>query len=306
MRRFVMAIGFVAFVCLVVWLYSRWTDPDRDYKLVNFTSAWFPFAVSVFAAFIPDFERAEKMRPVWRIGIVALGLAYSIVLWKQQGINLEAGKKDQDTVVRLANNHTDKAVQGANDHTDTEIGMVRDDLKKVSKHSDEQVAGVRSDVKSLADQFNKGASDLKDSISKVGKPDPPVRAQLSVRLVQANAAQAALYADKDGVYAVPLSISNNSVTAVHEVDIWIDLCGVCEFVKEDGIFSRPTGLRDETRYIHLPLLNPHISLATQTISLKMKTQVLNMQTFQVGFRYSCEACVDAPPEQIVTVKVRQP
>src|SRR5437867_7308799 len=113
LRRLRGASVVLGITYLLLRAYSNWNDPDRDYKLVNFAAAWFPFAISVFVAFIPDFEKAKRMRPVWRIGIILVGLVYSVVLWVQQSVNLRAGRKDQQEAIM-------KAVNQANEHTDKE------------------------------------------------------------------------------------------------------------------------------------------------------------------------------------------
>lgn len=291
MRRFFMALIFVVVACLVVWLFSRWKDPDRAYKLVNFASAWFPFALSVFVAFIPDFEKAERLRPVWRICIIALGFIYSAVLWQQQGINLEAGRKDQDAIVQKANTHTDSAIdranqhtdsamEGANRHTDSEVGMVREDLND-----------VRRGLESLVAQYNQGNADLKDSISKVGKPEPPTPASLLFSLwsedVVYPSLSAALRPDKEGVITVDWALLNMSPTAAHTVDMWIDICLDCTFAKEPSNFDRPAGMRDQTRHLFWQTMNPGATLPKQTIEVKLKVP---HDRFDVGFRYSCEVC----------------
>src|ERR1035441_5305615 len=99
LRRWVVAV-FCIFVVVgfCIWASAHRHDPDIDLKLTNFLAAFWPFAISVFAAFIPDLEKIDKMRPIWRIGIVAAGLMYSLILWHQQSVALDSSRHDQEHI----------------------------------------------------------------------------------------------------------------------------------------------------------------------------------------------------------------
>jgi hypothetical protein len=149
-------------VCLVAvglaWIYYHWKDPDRDFKVTNFVAAFFPFPASVFIAFLPDMERAEKMRPVWRGVIVVGGLAYSLVLWHQQSVNVAASRREQAEIVS-------SAVDRSNQHADKQIEGVRtglkQGLKEVSDHSDQQITTVKDQVREqLSKLYSKTTSGL--------------------------------------------------------------------------------------------------------------------------------------------------
>jgi len=170
-RKFLRAAAALVFIFVIYFLvraYTRWSDPDREYKLVNFAAAWFPFAVSVFAAFIPDFEKAQRMRPVWRIGIITLGLAYSAILWHQQSVNIAAARHDQKTAIKESNEHADQKFNDLQQHLDSETSKSTNQIKSVQD--------------GLSDLMNKMQSNLGKRIGEVGKPEPSemVRVQFSL------------------------------------------------------------------------------------------------------------------------------
>ena len=110
-RRFVIGFTAATLAGLTVWFWQHWTDPDRDFKITNFLAAFYPVPLSVFLAFLPDMERSERMRPVWRVGIVLAGLFYSMILWHQQTVNIASSRQDQKNIV-------DTAINGINAHYD--------------------------------------------------------------------------------------------------------------------------------------------------------------------------------------------
>lgn len=282
---------------------AHWKDPDRDQKLTNFIAAFYPLAISVLAAFIPDLEKLERMRPIWRIGIIAGGLAYSIVLWHQQTISIESARSDRREAIA-------DAVRSANEHSDKQIKDIRDDIRGVVQHSDGQIESVRKDVKNttqeVAELLSKTSAALDSSIGKVGKPDPPVLAQLVFSLFDAYEGEIlktdAMRPDKDGLFNIEFVIFNSSkTTAVHLVDTWIDICDQCEFAKEPNGYFRPSGLGSQTRYRQFGILNPQTSTDKHVIAVKLKVPT-KAQRFQVGWRYSCELCAKES-EQLATITV---
>src|ERR1017187_479362 len=93
-HRILSAFAIVVTVGVCMWAYTHWHDPDRDFKLWNFLAAFCPFGISVFVAFIPAMEKSKRMRPLWRLLIVGIGLCYSMILWHQQTVNLFSSRND--------------------------------------------------------------------------------------------------------------------------------------------------------------------------------------------------------------------
>ena len=301
-RWFLVAFSAALVISTLGWLWTHWTDPDRDFKITNFLAAFYPVPLSVFTAFLPDMERSEKMRPVWRIGIVAAGLLYSLILWHQQTINLANSRQDQKEIVSAA-------VSKSNMHADQQIEGVRQNLKEVSTHSDEQISTVKSELKdttqTLSELVSKTTSALGVSISKVGKPDPPAPAKLQFTLWGQGAPwpvlTSSLRPDKDGVFSVEYAASNLSSTSANNVDIWLDICTLCSFAKEPDGFDRPAGMPDQTRHMMISLLNPGASMPKKTAQIKMP---LPTDSFVVGWIYSSELCGGGmAPEQLAKILV---
>src|SRR5262249_39703474 len=133
-----------------------------------------------------------------------------------------------------------------------------------------------------------------DSISKVGKPDPPPHPRLTfVPFESTPPVRDGFYLihvnpDKDGNLAVDFTVFNPSEKSAQMVDGWLDICDACSFVKEPDAFDRPTGMRDNTRHTTIQLLNPKASLPKKTVVLKLKEQSLS--SFDIAWRYSCDLC----------------
>jgi hypothetical protein len=187
--------------------------------------------------------------------------------------------------------------------------MVRDDLKSANN----QISAVRDEVKGLTgtvtELFSKTEADLNASIGKVGKPDPLSPPQLQFGLwnedprIPAPVLASGLHPDKDGIFVVNFVVSNISKTAARSIDIWVDICDACLFAKEPAGFFRPSGMRDQTRYHTLPLLNPGASSEKLTVEIKLKGV---FATFAVGMRYSCEICEKMAETQVAHIVVLPP
>lgn len=293
LKRLAWAVVVLAVVCGLVFMYTRWRDPDRDFKLVNFAAAWFPFAIGVLAVFVPDLEKFERMRMRWRVAVLIVSFAYSGLLWFQQGVNLKASRSDQreavNTAIDKANIHTDKAVDGVKQ----DLGTVRDDLRGKITETNGKIVELSSDLR-------KGNETLGESIGKVGKPDPPVPAKLQFSLWDDTKPPPILFTqlrpDKDWIVPVEVFFLNASPTAAHSIDMWIDVCLVCSFNKEPLGFDRPAGMPDTTRHMAWPLLNPRAATPKQPIEIKIKDP--GIPIFPIQFRYSCELCGTPSAQQV--------
>ncbi len=289
-RLLVVAVSITAI--LLVGLYL-WFQRDSA-RTINYAVALVPVGLSILIAFVPDLRKA---RMAWRIGIVAVGLAWSVLLWRQQVL---AEKEQNEAWARI--------ISVANEHTDKQIGTVGEGLKKATEHSDQQISVVRDDLKGAMGTLGKLVSNtetnLNASIGKVGKPDPPDLASLQFTLVQENSTEpllaALLRADKDGFFEVTFSALNTSKVAIHLADVWIDVCDRCKFAKEPAGLDKPAGMRDQTRHMQIYLLNPGAALPKETIYVSLLDPAPG---FDIGLRYSCEACVKTPPTQKARITI---
>jgi len=258
--------------------YLQWTDPDRKYKLINFCAAWFPFAVSVFAAFIPDFEKAERMRPVWRIGIIVLGLVYSVILWDQQSVNISAARHDQEETIRKSSDHADQKFNELQQHLDSETSK-----------STSQIKGVKD---GLSDLMDKMQSNLGQRIGEVGKPEPPELAKVEFSLWVDKEADfpklmGSIDPELDGTFRVYWTAKNTSGVIAEDLELWILICRDCAYTKEPEGFDRPQGMDEFTRHKVWGSLNPGIATPKMETSLSLNQPY---ELFQLGFKYSCKSC----------------
>jgi len=137
-RRWSVKIFSVLFAVVFIELArSHRHDPDLDTILTNFLVAFLPFAFTVFIALVPEWDKKGKMRPIWRLGVMACGLIDGLVVWHQQNINLAASQKS----LAASNSHVDQQLAAANAHTDekfAEANLHADHQnEEVKKHSDE-------------------------------------------------------------------------------------------------------------------------------------------------------------------------
>ena len=290
--RAVAAIILVFVIYFLVRAYMHWSDPDREYKLINFAAAWFPFAVSVFAAFIPDFEKAERMRPVWRIGIIAVGLAYSIILWYQQSVNISAARNDQEATIRKSNEHTDQKFNDLQQHMDSETFKFTDQIKSVQD--------------GLAGLMNQMQSNLGKRIGEVGKPEPPMRAQIQFSLWGEQTKDfpklvETLERDSEGVFKVYWTGMNTSDVAAENLEFWIVLCEDCTYAREPEGFDKPPGTSDVVRHRMFGFLNSGVAIGKIETDVKI-SRVYGQ--FVLDLKYSCKTCGKMPANpQTLIIKV---
>jgi hypothetical protein len=80
-------------IALGVRAFKHWEDPDWEFKIYSFAVVWFPAAISIFAAFIPDLEKWGKTAMVtWRVTIVVLGVTWSWTLWQYQSLSITSSR----------------------------------------------------------------------------------------------------------------------------------------------------------------------------------------------------------------------
>jgi hypothetical protein len=154
----------------------------NDAHFINYLAALIPGIFSFFFGFVPD---VRDRHIGWRIGILILGVLWSVVLWRQQ----IATEREQNAAITGA---VESAINKSNSHSDRQIAPIKEDIESLrakveSTATREQVSSLqdgleanKSDIDSL---FAKTQSTLSDRIDKVGKPDPPGKPDVSLQLV---------------------------------------------------------------------------------------------------------------------------
>lgn len=303
-RLSLLVAGTSTAACALLWLswgiYLYWDDA----RLVNFLAAWIPSVLSVLVAFVPEHEMTPVKKILWRSSVIAVGFAWSVVLWHQQVVTDIASKRDQQNMVA-------EAVSQSNSHSDEQIGFVRQDVKGVK--ADLAGTASKTDLTKTATAITgsvaKSQAELSVNIGKINKPDPPEQVRLQFSLFVPETRTDALpilthavSQGKDGNFPVDLFVTNISNTAGEAIDIWIQLCDLCSFAAEPAGFDKPQGLDERARHRLIPLLNPGVSLEKQTIVVK--STVKAPFSFTIVFRYSCKACGkqgEVVPQTVVIV-----
>ena len=75
----------------------------------------------------------------WRIGIVLIGILWSVLLWRQQTIQESQSQTQQRNAIN-------SAVTNSNEHSDKTLRTFRDDIQSVLR---DMAAGIHSDNSEL-------------------------------------------------------------------------------------------------------------------------------------------------------------
>lgn len=278
----------IAALPYLLWrAYSQWGDPNREYKLVNFLAAWYPFAVSVFIAFIPDFEKFEKFRRWWRVLIVILGLFYSGILWYQQSVNVAEARTDQQNAIQQSNRHADAEFSRLKLHMDTEMTKSRSQLSQ-----------VQGDLTNLV---NGMTLNLDRSIEKIGKPTPQQLARLEFGFWKDTSSNITLLPTRTNItlgkgdsFSVGLTAHNITDTAAKNLEIWIQICKVCTFAKEPAQFVKEPGSDSRVRHRVFGLLNAGVAISKMDFRIAVKSPTdlpfPPGTPIHIGAMYACENC----------------
>jgi hypothetical protein len=279
-RKPLVVAAFGLGMCGTAWtargVYVYWNDA----KMVNFLAAWIPFVLSILIAFVPEHEMSLGKKWLWRASVILAGFAWSVVLWHQQVVTEIANQNDQQKIVN-------DAVNKANEHSDTEIGKVKT-----------EVVGARTDLQLAAKQLGnivaETKTDLNQSISKVGIPEPPEPVVLKATLWDDSFNDSkfpvrtlSIPSSADGSFQIRFTFRNISETAGSNIDVWIGICDQCSFVSEPTDYDRPTGTIAAMRHRMIQLMNPNTTMAVSTILVR--TNKL-LSTFPIAFKYACQAC----------------
>jgi hypothetical protein len=272
-------------------MYLYW----NDVRLVNFLAAWIPFVLSLLVAFVPEHEMSMKKKILWRTSVIAVGFAWSVVLWHQQVISDIAAREDQKKIVT-------NAVTQSNEHSDQQIGALRQDLQ-----------GVKTDVqdvkKDLDDTIAKSTSTISESIGKVTLPQSE-KSSYDVSFWPATITEWPIRKKSlpiiGGVVTFTFSFIVKNHTA-KEARVWLRLCEGCKYAKEPPKFQnlisqvgKGTDPTERMRVIGDFLPN----VAYEAISVDVIPKP-NVTSFLVGILLGCENCdpIDSGHPQVLTVNI---
>lgn len=267
---------------------KRWNDPN----FVNFLVAWIPFVLSILLAFIPDSAMKILWRIIWRSGVILGGLLYSALLWHQQSLTAAAAKEDQRQLLSYA-------VNNANTHSDEKIGSLSRDVQGVKKDLENTIGAT----------ISQSTSSLSKTIGSVGKSQPPEKAKILFSLWPFNDDGSpnlvtSLSPDKDGIFTINMTFKNAAISsAADNMDVWIEICKICQFAGEPDGFDKPSGISEQVRHRVLNVLNPGIAVEKTPIKIKLTYEI---PFFQIGFTYACAGCKAKDEKQIATVYVAKP
>jgi hypothetical protein len=273
--------------CLLLFLfrgiYVYWDSPP----LINFLSSWIPFVLSILLAFVPSGKEMKHrwVKYTWRSAVVLIGFTWSLILWHQQILanvsNIAANK------VLLTD-----AITQSNIHSDQQFGKVQENVGTVQKQVTGLGQSIDTTTKTISSDLEKTQAELDASIGKVGKPDPPIPAKLTFTLWDLTATvdnpvlSKTVDPDKDGAFPVEFALINGSESTADTIDIWVEVCDLCSFVKEPVGFEHPAGGDDHIRHRMIGSLNPGVTFEKITILVKSSAP----NPFQIAFRYSCKTC----------------
>ncbi len=278
--RFICIIAALVVGCPLLVYLGRIYGPQvwNNLHLVNFIVAWIPAVLSILVAFIPDKELEKRVRVGWRAAVIICGVLYSVFLWHQQTLTDKSNAESQNKAIN-------DAVTKANAHTDAQFSSVTG-----------KVDGVQQKVESVGEEFNsqlgKGLGDINNSIGKFGKIDPPTPARLVFSLwdptatIEGPSLWKGVYPDSDGNFPIEFTFINASEATADSIDVWIQVCSRCTFVKEPAGFERPAGVDETIRHRTFGSLNPGVNF--EKISILVKYPYTG--SFQVAFRYTCKNC----------------
>lgn len=264
------------------WGWKHRNDP----KFINYAVALVPVVLSILIAFVPDLRKAHM---AWRVSIVAIGLIWSVLLWRQQALTDEA-----------QNNAITNVVRDANEHSDQRIAEVRQDLEHAREHSDTQIGNVRTDLKETARTFveivSKNASDLSKKIDST-KPVPPEKAKLEFSFYTTEASKLPILVQEARVntdlsIAVDFVFRNTSEVQAKSGEVWVQICQACEYTKEPNGFTKIAGSDERVRHQDFAVLNSGVCSPKMTVEFKGPP---NAGSITTSFEYRCENCIAHPP-----------
>lgn len=191
-------------------------------RAFSFLKDWLPAVVGVAVGVIPGSEWERKMKFRYRVIIVIVGFVYSGVLYHAETLADTENTKQLGEAVG-------SAVTQANNHSDEQFNKVTQRVSSV----DGKVDGIGKQLDGTTTTISQNLAKVTDSlgadISKVGKPDPPVPAELRFSLWDPTATLdnpvlvQTISHDANGNFPVDFSFSNVSPTTAESIKSTITL-----------------------------------------------------------------------------------
>ncbi|MGD0180763.1 MAG: hypothetical protein ABSC15_13190 [Terriglobales bacterium] len=277
-------------ICLLVYGPSV-VDAIKGYwnneQLINFWTAWIPFAISILLAFIPDQQMKTKTRIVWRVLVIAFGFFYSVLLWHQQTLTAKSAGATQQKILNAA-------VAASNAHSDQTIGAVRDDVKGVQTKIGSVETALTETRGALVQKFGESAASITRSLGNIGKSEPMEIAHIQFSLWREDVTSLEIPLLKDSIQektdgSIPINFVfiNTSTVAANSLEVWMQICGVCSFVSEAPGFDRLPGMDEQTRHRVIGDMNPGTTFSKTGVSIKAPAA---FNPLEIAFRYSCKTC----------------
>jgi hypothetical protein len=291
-RIVVIGVGTII-LCPILIYYGRIWIPRAwgSLPFVNYLVAAIPTILSILFAFVIDKDLEHHVRRIWRFGIVACGILYSLMLWHQQALT---DKSNLDTQTRIVSD----AVGQANKHSDEQIGNVRHDVQ-----------GVKTDLGGLKKDLQQSTSDITSGLGKIGTPPTKLaRLQFSLfaehlQIPDLPLLNSTMMQSADGTVPIDFIFTNTSDITAEGGEIWLSAGDdSCAFAVEPPGSDRPVGMSANQRHFAL-LGSINAGVSFQKTSVKVKCTMLPPYNLLVLFRYSCKTCgpMSQPQNAIVTV-----
>ncbi len=252
-------------VALARWAVIQWDNP----QITNYAVACIPMVLTILIAFVPDLRRAHVG---WRIAVVGIGVAWSVLLWRQQVL------ADKAQAQALA-----KVVKDTNEHADQQ-------LKNRLEPLTNEVNGVDGRVNKLADQLTGRDTAFTTALGKIA-PLGHAKLQFSAWVEDQRQypllRQYAALGD-NGSVDIDFTVKNISQdTSTGRGDIWMLICTGCTYPKDPTGFSKRQGADEHQRHKTFDFINAGILLEKMTASV---VPPIGVGSFQLSFKYSCETC----------------
>jgi len=282
-------VGLAAVVLGAAWFRNHRNDPDVQTVVVDAAVACIPFFASILFALWPEVNRTHI---AWRLAIVLGGLLWSLLLGRQDYLNLQASRSDTQaaitTAVGSANKHSDQQIAGLDSKVD-------ESTSSLNKRLDDVAATVSS-------QVAKSETDITTDIGKVIVP-PPKYAELQFTFFDEDQSKfpissETLTPDANGIFSADFTATNISDTTADEAETWVILCDECAFAGEPSGFDRPVGTVETMRHKKFGNVNPGTSVEKMTIEIK---PMRPFSEIRLAFKYSCGTCGRIPPLQSFTI-----
>jgi hypothetical protein len=201
------------------------------------------------------------------------------------------------------------AVTSANAHSDLQFGKVQTKVGDLGG----KVESVGKKTEALGDALAKAAGDINTNLGKVGKPDPtpPPKIVFTFTDTPSNPndplRSETIKPNEDGTYSFKFNAVNNSDIIAEQVEAWVSICKVCEFVGEPKGSDHPPGEIAQMRHFVFGSMNAGVAHGDTSVTFKVTPTTVHAP-FGVTFAYACKTC-NKPhhePDYILNVDYSSP